>query len=142
MQVTASAIGGKVVSDKAEDLIGVTVVATHVPTGVKRGTATEPDGRFTIPNLAPGGPYTVTVTYVGYKEQVINNVFLTLGNTTKLNLTLAAEAQALNEVVVVGSTQATKTGAGTNIGRAAVAAAAHHFAQHPGLYPPRPAQLE
>jgi hypothetical protein len=119
-QVTTSALGGKVVSDKNEDLIGVTVVATHVPTGSKRGTATEADGRFTIPNLAPGGPYTVTVTYVGYKEQVVNNVFLTLGNTTRLNLALAAEAQALNEVVVVGNTQATKTGAGTNVGREAL----------------------
>ena len=116
-QVTTSSLSGKVISDKQEDLIGVTVVATHVPTGSKRGTATEADGRFTIPNLAPGGPYTVTVTYVGYKEQVINNVFLTLGNTTRLNFELAGEAQALNEVVIVGSTQATKTGAGTNIGR-------------------------
>ncbi|RZL00743.1 MAG: TonB-dependent receptor, partial [Hymenobacter sp.] len=111
-QVTTSSLGGKIISDKNEELIGVTVVATHGPTGTKRGTATEPDGRFTIPNLAPGGPYSVTITYVGYKEQVINNIFLTLGNTTKLNLTLAAEAQALNEVVVVGSNQATKTGAG------------------------------
>ncbi len=119
-QVTTSALGGKVISDKNEDLIGVTVVATHVPTGAKRGTATEVDGRFTIPNLAPGGPYTVTVTYVGYKEQTVNNVFLTLGNTTRLNLVLAAEAQALNEVVVVGNNQATKTGAGTNVGREAL----------------------
>jgi len=119
-QVTTSALGGKIISDKNEELIGVTVVATHVPTGSKRGTATEPDGRFTIPNLAPGGPYTVTVSYVGYKEQTINNVFLTLGNTTRLNIVLAAEAQALNEVVVVGNTQATKTGAGTNVGREAL----------------------
>ncbi|WP_151089421.1 TonB-dependent receptor [Hymenobacter baengnokdamensis] len=117
-QVTTSAISGKISSDKNEDLIGVTVVATNAPTGTKRGTATEPDGRFTIPNLAPGGPYTVTVTYVGYKEQTISNVFLTLGNTTRLNFTLAAEAQALNEVVVVGNTQATKTGAGTNVSSA------------------------
>ena len=117
-QVTTSAISGKVVSDKGEELIGVTVVATNVPTGVKRGTATEPDGRFTIPNLAPGGPYQVLITYVGYKEQTIGNISLTLGNTTKLNIVMAAEAQALNEVVVVGSTQATKTGAGTNVGRA------------------------
>jgi outer membrane receptor protein involved in Fe transport len=119
-QVTTSAIAGKVISDKNEDLIGVTVVATNVPTGTKRGTATESDGRFSIPNLAPGGPYTITVTYVGYKEQTINNVFLTLGNTAKLNFTLAAEAQALNEVVVVGSNQATKTGAGTNVGKEAI----------------------
>ncbi|MBH8558696.1 TonB-dependent receptor [Hymenobacter negativus] len=119
-QVTTSALSGKVTSDKGEDLIGVTVVATNLPTGTKRGTGTEPDGRFTIPNLAPGGPYEVTVTYVGYKEQTVSNVYLTLGNTTRLNFVLAAEAQALNEVVVVGNTQATKTGAGTNVGSAAI----------------------
>jgi hypothetical protein len=119
-QVTTSALSGKVTSDKGEELIGVTVVATNVPTGVKRGTGTEPDGRFTIPNLAPGGPYSVTVTYVGYKEQTVTNVFLTLGNTTRLNFVLAAEAQALNEVVVVGNTQATKTGAGTNVSGASI----------------------
>ncbi|MVN79163.1 TonB-dependent receptor [Hymenobacter sp. HMF4947] len=119
-QVTTSAISGKVVSDKNEELIGVTVVATNLPTGTKRGTGTEPDGRFSIPNLAPGGPYEVTVTYVGFKPQTVSNVFLTLGNTTRLNFTLAAEAQALNEVVITGNTQATKTGAGTNVGREAL----------------------
>ena len=119
-QVTTSALSGRVTSDKGEELIGVTVVATNVPTGTKRGTGTEPDGRFTIPNLAPGGPYEVTVTYVGFKEQKVDGVFLTLGNTTRLNFVLAAEAQALTEVVVVGNTQATKTGAGTNVGAAAI----------------------
>ncbi len=119
-QVTTSSLGGKVVSDKNEELIGVTVVATNVPTGTKRGTATEMDGRFSIPNLAPGGPYSVTVTYVGYKPQTVNNIYLTLGNTTRLNFTLAAEAQALNEVVITGNTQATKTGAGTNVGKEAI----------------------
>jgi hypothetical protein len=119
-QVTTSSLSGKVISDKNEELIGVTVVATNVPTGTKRGTGTETDGRFSIPNLAPGGPYTVTVTYVGFKEQTVTGVFLTLGNTTRLNFTLAAEAQALNEVVITGNTQATKTGAGTNVGREAL----------------------
>ncbi len=119
-QVTTSAVSGKVVSDKGEDLIGVTVVATNVPTGTKRGTATDAEGRFTIPNLAPGGPYEIMVTYVGYKPQTTTNVSLALGTTTRLNFALAAEAQALNEVVVVGTAGATKTGAGTNVGREAL----------------------
>ncbi|MDO7850672.1 TonB-dependent receptor [Hymenobacter convexus] len=119
-QVTTSALAGKVTSDKGEDLIGVTVVATNLPTGTKRGTGTEVDGRFTIPNLAPGGPYSVTVTYVGFKEQKVDNVFLTLGNTTRLNFVLVTETQQLNEVVVTGNTQATKTGAGTNVSGASI----------------------
>ena len=28
----------------------------------ERGTGTGPDGRFAIPNLAPGSPYSMTVT--------------------------------------------------------------------------------
>ncbi len=119
-QVTTSALNGKITTDKGEELIGVTVVATHVPTGTKRGTASEVDGGFNIPNLAPGGPYEVLVTYVGYKAQTIAGVYLTLGNTTRLNVVLAAEAQALNEVVVIGNTEATKTGAGTTVGREAL----------------------
>jgi len=119
-QVTSSALSGKITSESGEALIGVTVVATHVPTGTKRGAATEVDGGFNIPNLAPGGPYEVLVSYVGYKTQTIGGVFLTLGNTTRLNLNMAAEAQALNEVVVVGNTEATKTGAGTTVGREAI----------------------
>ncbi|MGI4873619.1 MAG: TonB-dependent receptor [Janthinobacterium lividum] len=119
-QVTTSAISGKVLSEKNEELIGVTVVATNLPTGTRRGTATEPDGRFSIPNLAPGGPYEVSVTYVGYKTQTLSNVYLTLGNTTRLNVKLVEESQQLNEVVVTGSTQATKTGAGTNVNREAI----------------------
>lgn len=73
-QVTSSALSGKITSDKGEELIGVTVVATHVPTGTKRGTATEADGGFNIPNLAPGGPYEVLVTYVGYKAQTVGEI--------------------------------------------------------------------
>ena len=119
-QVTSSALAGKVTSDKGEELIGVTVVALHQPTGTKRGTATELDGGFNIPNLAPGGPYEVTVSYVGFKAQTIGGVYLTLGNTTRLNVNLAAESQTLNEVVVVGNTEATKTGAGTTVGREAI----------------------
>ncbi len=119
-QVTTASLMGKVTSDKAEDLIGVTVQVLHVPTGIKRGTATDVDGRFNIPNLAAGGPYTVQVSYVGYKAQSIGDVFLTLGNSTRLNVTLATETQELNEVVVLGNTQAAKTGAGTTVGREAI----------------------
>jgi len=91
-------MSGKVVDEKGGELPGVTVVATHVPTGTKRGTATEADGRFTIPTLTSGGPYTVEVSYVGYKTQRADHLFLTLGNTLRLTLALAPETTQLNEV--------------------------------------------
>ncbi len=115
-QVTTASLGGKVLSDKGEELIGVSVAALHVPTGIKRGTATDADGRFTIPNLAAGGPYVVVLTYVGYKSQSVNDVFLSLGNTTNLNVALGTQTQQLAAVVVqTSNTQAAKTGAGTTV---------------------------
>ena len=115
-QVTTATISGKVQSSKGEEVIGAPVVVVHLPTGVKRGTATDADGYFTIPNLTTGGPYAVQVSYVGFKTQSINDVYLTLGNTTRLSVTLGEQAQALAAVeVTTGNTQAAKTGPGTTI---------------------------
>ena len=120
-QVTTATLDGRVTSDKNEEVIGAPVVVLHLPTGIKRGTATDADGNFTIPNLAPGGPYAVQVSYVGFGTQNISDVYLTLGNTTRLNLKLSAQAQQLVAVVQTGNTQATKTGAGTTVSREALA---------------------
>ena len=116
-QITTATLSGKVVDAQGGALPGATVVVTHVPTGTRRGAATEADGRFTIPNLTAGGPYSVEVSSVGYTTERGANLYLTLGNTLSLSFTLAPETTQLNEVVVTGSTEATKTGAGTNINR-------------------------
>ena len=65
-QVTTSSITGFVKSDNGEPLEGATVTAVHVPSGTKYVTLTKKDGNFTLPNTRIGGPYTVTVEYVGY----------------------------------------------------------------------------
>ena len=120
-QVTTASLEGKVTSDKGEELIGATVVALYGPTSQKRGTATDVDGRFTIPNLTPGGPYVVQVNYVGYKSQNLNDVYLSLGNTTRLNVMMGTQEKALAVVEITGANnEATKTGAGTTVGAAAL----------------------
>ena len=67
-QETTSEIQGTV-SDGKTGLAGATVAALHIPTGTRYTTTTRKDGRFNLPNLRIGGPYTVTVTYVGYTEE-------------------------------------------------------------------------
>ncbi|HEY4875964.1 MAG TPA: carboxypeptidase-like regulatory domain-containing protein, partial [Puia sp.] len=63
-QETTSQILGTV-SDGATGLAGATVVALHVPTGTRYTTTTRKDGRFNLAGLRIGGPYTLTVTFVG-----------------------------------------------------------------------------
>lgn len=115
-QVTTSSINGKVKDAKGMTVPGASVLVLHVPTGTKYGAVTGSDGYFRLNNLNPGGPYTVTVTYIGFNKQQKDNVNLGLGVDQRVDFTLLDEGQQLSEVTVKGSRAPLKTGAGTRIG--------------------------
>jgi hypothetical protein len=118
-QVTSSSINGLVTDSKGEVLPGATVVAIHEPSGTKYGTVTTDAGRYAFPSVRVGGPYKVTVTYIGYGEKVQGNIYAVLGTPVNLNLMLADEGTQLAEVVVSsGAAQAfasERTGAATSV---------------------------
>lgn len=118
-QVTTSKIKGIVTDTAGEPLFGANVQVKHQPTGTVAGAIAQDNGRFTIPNLRVGGPYTVTISYVGFKSFEVEAVFLTLGKTTEINAVLAEEGMALEEVVISTSRNKTfnsdRTGAQTSV---------------------------
>ena len=120
-QTTTSNIKGLVVDDTDVPLLGSNVVAVHNPTGTKYGAVTNLDGRYNLLNLRIGGPYTVTISYVGFTEQAFTDVYLTLGKTTNLDAKMTSNEEALEEVVITGSSSGTfgsdRTGAETSVGR-------------------------
>ena len=121
-QVTTSDIRGLVVDDQNAPLPGANVVAIHTPTGTKYGGTTNLDGRFNLLNMRVGGPYTVTVSFIGFQSQEVNEVFLTLGKTFSLELKLEPDSQELEEVVISGAGVSNvfgndRTGAQTSVGR-------------------------
>jgi hypothetical protein len=98
-QETTSEIQG-LVSDGKAGLAGVTVVATHQPTGTKYSTSTRNDGRYNLPNLKIGGPYSIHVTSIGFKSEHQDDITLLLGQSHKSNFTLKEASTTLKEVVV------------------------------------------
>src|SRR5688572_15344924 len=104
-QETTSEIQGTVTDDKGAPLSGATVIALHTPSGTKYATTSRKDGRFNLPNLRVGGPYTVSVTYVGSKKSEQENINLLLGQEFKADFTLANEGKELKEIVVAASRQ-------------------------------------
>ena len=119
--VTTAAINGKVTGKNGESLPGVNVVAVHLPSGTQYGTSTRVDGRYNLPNLRVGGPYTVTASLVGFQKETRTEITLRLGTTVDLDFTLTEEAVLAKEVVVVGERtsvfNASRTGAATNVDR-------------------------
>ena len=119
-QVTTSKIKGIVTDEEGESLFGANVAVLHVPTGTLSGAVSQDNGKYTIPNLRVGGPYTITVSYMGFTTFEAKNVFLTLGKTTIIDAILSEDGDSLlQEVVVSGSRSKTfnsdRTGAQTSV---------------------------
>ena len=111
-QVTTSGINGKVVADK-ETAIGATVTAKHVPSGTAYYAVTNQNGRYTIQGMRPGGPYEITISYLGFKNEILRNVQLSLGEVSTFNINLKEDAQQLGEVTVTGKVSFGGSGAST-----------------------------
>ena len=119
-QVTTSSLAGKVTLDNAngEEVIGATIQAIHEPSGTRYAAVTNTSGRFTIQGMRTGGPYSVTISYIGFQPKTVKGVNLQLGETYNLSVWLSEDANELAEVVVSGKASkfaAEKTGAATNI---------------------------
>jgi hypothetical protein len=117
--VTTASLSGTVVDNNGQPLPGANVVAVHLPSGTEFGSATRSDGRFNIPNVRVGGPYTVTVTFIGYKTQKSENLFLTLGQDLKIEFKMPEQTLEMGEIVAVAERSAiltaSRTGAATSI---------------------------
>lgn len=119
-QVTTSSLSGTI-KDAQETLVGASVKAIHTPTGTVYGASTNASGRFSISNLRVGGPYTIEITYLGYRSYKVTDVFLKLGENLTLSPVLEKAGQQLAEVVVVGTKDnvfnSKRTGAATSVSR-------------------------
>jgi Carboxypeptidase regulatory-like domain len=122
-QVTTSSISGSVKAKTSNEILtGATITATHLPTGTIYRTIARKNGSFDIANMNPGGPYTVEITFSGYRTDSRNDVYLTLGETVRFDVDMVSSASTLTEVVVAGRGRTANTvGTQTNIGRDKIA---------------------
>jgi len=117
-QVTTAGLNGRITASSGGSLPGATVIALHTPSGTQYGTTTDVEGFYRIPNMRIGGPYTITVSYVGYKTVTLTDVTLNLGQTFGYSTILTEETATITGVEVVSSRSdlfdGNRTGASTN----------------------------
>jgi hypothetical protein len=99
-QITTSTISGVVKDQKGEPIPGVTIHATHNPTGTNYYSVTNTKGAFVIPAVRVGGPYTIHATFVGLRKGELKDINTSLGLTENVEFVLIEETTQLKEVVV------------------------------------------
>jgi hypothetical protein len=118
-QVTTAGMNGRISAAKGESLPGATVIAVHTPSGTQYGTTTDMEGYYRIPNMRIGGPYKISVSYVGYKTSTLTDVILNLGQTFNYSTALSEETATISGVEVISSRSdlfdGNRTGAVTNL---------------------------
>lgn len=117
-QVTTGSIRGVVTDNENKPIEGARIVAIHLPSGTQYVGATRADGRFNIPGMRVGGPYSVAATMIGYARQNRDDIQVSLGSSADLVFRMDAVATQLNAVTVTsegGELSSTRTGAATSI---------------------------
>ena len=93
--VTTASLTGLIASEQGPPIVQANVLAVHLPSGTQYRAVARAGGAYTIPNMRVGGPYRVTVSYIGYQPKTENDVFLSLGQSLRLDFKLAPQAVQL-----------------------------------------------
>jgi Ca-activated chloride channel family protein len=103
--VGAGILSGKIFdSSTGEPLIGANVVLK----GTSIGVATDANGEYTIKNT-PAGSYNIAISYIGYQQQIVQNVFVQSDSLRQLDFRLAPMAIAGEMVVVTAQARGQQT---------------------------------
>jgi hypothetical protein len=102
-QVTTSGISGTVKSPTGESVPGASVLVIHTPSGTKYSATTNYTGGYSVQAIRPGGPYTVRVSFIGYKTSETTEITAPLGSTVTVNVVFEGETSQLKEVVITKS---------------------------------------
>ena len=121
-QNTTASVAGQITGADGKPVGGATVVVVHVESGSTNTVTTDAEGRYSARGLRAGGPFTITISKGGQTERR-DNVFLTLAESTSLNVTLGAT----QTIVVTGRGvnerfNSSAMGSGTSIGSRELAA--------------------
>lgn len=120
-QVTTGGINGLITDKAGKAMAGVRIMATHEPSGTKYGAVSNVSGRYLIPGMRTGGPYTLQFTAVGMKPEKYSDIYVKLGETSVYNAKMDEGEVKLSEITVISKKNAVmsaeRTGAATNIGK-------------------------
>jgi TonB-linked SusC/RagA family outer membrane protein len=108
-QQKTTGVTGVVQDSKGKAIAGVTVLAKNAKTNFSAGVQTDANGIFQFPKLPAGGPYSFTLSSVGYETQTLSGYTIKADALISLVAKMVENTTALEDVVVVGYGSRKKT---------------------------------
>ncbi|MFC3033863.1 TonB-dependent receptor domain-containing protein [Pseudoalteromonas fenneropenaei] len=97
---TSSAIRGKITTPTGEAAANVAITIIHQPSGTVSQLTTTEDGFFSAKGLRVGGPYKVIIDSDKFSDTELNDIYLELGDTKRVNSQL--EPLKMEKIEVAG----------------------------------------
>ena len=105
-QVNTGSLRGSVKGEDGVSIELAEVVLVHEESRYTKTTTTNAAGEFAFTGLRVGGPYSLTVTFPGFRPVGFSNIFLDAGKVERLAVTLRV---AEEEVIVIEADATPKT---------------------------------
>lgn len=109
-QTTQASITGIITDEAKSPLPGATVVVRNESTGFTTGTAANTNGEFVFKQLPLGGPYSISISSVGFGTEKRTGYALNQGDILRVDVQLKAAAEALEAVEVNASSLQNQVG--------------------------------
>ena len=98
--VSTAGLRGRILDQEGAGVEGALITLEHTETGATNTALTTAEGRYALRSLRPGGPYTMTVTRIGFGEHTREEIELLLGRFVTLDVTLLPEAVEIEGIAV------------------------------------------
>ncbi|MBU2924357.1 TonB-dependent receptor [Colwellia sp. 4_MG-2023] len=98
---TSSGIKGQIVGPNGNAAAGTKITIVHVPSGTTKTAVVNESGQFSAKGLRVGGPYNIIIDSNSFKDTELSNVFLTLGETYPVSVSLEAQ-QSIETIEITG----------------------------------------
>ena len=82
--VTTAGVAGRVVDAAGAPVAGARIEFLHTLTGASHTALSDADGRFSLANLRPGGPYTLEATRIGMQRVTREDLTLSAGQRQRV----------------------------------------------------------
>ena len=96
-QVSTGGFTGFVTDETGKAMAGAQVQIVNRATGSRAGSLTNDAGRYYVSALETGGPYTITIRRIGFAQRDTNDLYVSLGQTIRVDISLKTAVTRLGE---------------------------------------------